>query len=77
MDNRDKLRGLIEASGLTREMIAELMTKQSGGRPVSARAIRSWLIDPSHPSSRPCPEWAPALLEAALGKKEKKKRPPP
>lgn len=35
-------------------------------RPCSARAVRSWLNDPTKKSSRPCPSWAVNALKDGI-----------
>lgn len=63
MSNRDRLKKLIQAAGITQAKAAELIAEATG-RPLTDRAVRSWLTEPDKPSYRPCPDWAITALRA-------------
>lgn len=69
MSNRERYRQLLLDHGLTQAESAALICAQTQ-RPCSVRAVRSWLNDPNKASSRGCPDWAIAALEAAIDKRE-------
>lgn len=66
MSNREKFLALLDSHGITQAGAAALIWAQTG-RPCSVRTVRSWVNDPDKPSSRPCPDWAVAVLARALG----------
>lgn len=62
--NREVLRSLLSENRLTQAECAALLSQQTM-RPCSVRTVRSWLNDPSKPSSRLCPDWViPAFKKA-------------
>jgi hypothetical protein len=61
MSHRDTLKTLITELGLTQKETAQRLSEVTQ-RPVSERAVRSWLADPEKPSARACPDWVIALL---------------
>lgn len=65
MNNRDKLRQLLDDYDMTQAKAAELIAVATK-RPCSSRAVRSWLNNPDSPNSRPCPDYALDALHAAL-----------
>ena len=65
MDNRARYLQLLQDNGITQAYSATLLEAITY-RPCSARTVRSWLNDPSKPSSRPCPDWAVAALAKAI-----------
>lgn len=65
MSNRDIFIQLLHDYGITQKKAAELICLQTM-RPCSVRAIKSWVNDPSKPSSRNCPNWAINALRMAL-----------
>lgn len=63
-NNRDLLINLLAENNLTQSKAAYLICEYTR-RPCSVRAVRSWINDPTKPSSRNCPDWAiEALLNA-------------
>lgn len=63
-NNRDLLINLLAENHLTQAKAAYLICEYTR-RPCSVRAVRSWVNDPTKPSSRNCPDWAiEALLNA-------------
>ncbi len=63
MDNKTRFEWLLRECGLNQTKAAEVISEITL-RPLSARAVRSWLTDPANPSHRQCPEWAiNALVE--------------
>jgi len=63
MDNKIRFEKLLRECWLTQTKAAEVISEITQ-RPLSARAVRSWLTDPANPSHRQCPEWAiNALVE--------------
>lgn len=66
MENRKRYRHLLEVNGITQAKSAVLVAAVTQ-RPCSERTVRSWLNDPDKPSARPCPDWAVAALEKAIG----------
>lgn len=56
---------LLEAYDITQVKSAELISAVTS-RPCPVRTVRSWVNDPTKPSSSPCPEWALAALEKAI-----------
>jgi hypothetical protein len=63
MDNKTRFELLLRECWLTQTKAAEVISGITQ-RPLSARAVRSWLTDPTNPSHRQCPEWAiNALVE--------------
>lgn len=71
MDNRKRFRWLLEANGIKQREAAVLIAAVTQ-RPCKERTVRSWLNDPDKPSSRPCPDWALAAIEKAIGYLERK-----
>jgi hypothetical protein len=69
MSNSERYRQLLADHGLTQAQSAALICEQTK-RPCSVRAVRSWLNDPEKASSRACPDWAVAALEAALANRK-------
>ncbi|EBZ2277271.1 hypothetical protein EWD61_24525 [Salmonella enterica subsp. enterica serovar Typhimurium] len=65
MSNQEAFLALLKEHNLTQARGAELICKQTM-RPCSVRTVRSWLNDPSKPSSRPCPDWALEALKTAI-----------
>ena len=65
MDNREKFKALLEQHNISQARSAELLCIQTQ-RPCSVRTVRSWLSEPSKPSSRPCPDWAITALEKVI-----------
>ncbi len=65
MDNRTRFLSLLKANGITQEKSAKLISAVTL-RPCSPRTVRSWVNDPTKPSSTPCPGWAVAALERAI-----------
>jgi hypothetical protein len=57
MDNKTRFELLLREYWLTQTKAAEVISEITQ-RPLSARAVRSWLTDPANPSHRQCPEWA-------------------
>lgn len=70
MDNRKRFLLLLEANNIKQRESAVLIAAVTQ-RPCKERTVRSWLNDPSKPSSRPCPDWALAALEKAIGYMER------
>ena len=63
MDNKTRFERLLRECWLNQTKAAEVISEITQ-RPLSARAVRSWLTDPANPSHRQCPEWAiNALVE--------------
>jgi hypothetical protein len=63
MDNKTRFERLLRECWLNQTKAAEVISEITL-RPLSARAVRSWLTDPANPSHRQCPEWAiNALVE--------------
>jgi hypothetical protein len=63
MDNKTRFELLLRECWLTQTKAAKVISEITQ-RPLSARAVRSWLTDPANPSHRQCPEWAiNALVE--------------
>lgn len=56
---------LLDAYDITQVKSAELISAVTS-RPCPVRTVRSWINDPTKPSSSPCPEWALAALEKAI-----------
>lgn len=65
MTNRERFQSLLEKHKITQAESAAIICRYTE-RPCSVRTVRSWLNDPSKPSSRPCPDWAINALEKAL-----------
>jgi len=65
MDTRATFQALLDEHGLTQAESAALICAYTR-RPCSVRTVRSWLNDPSKPSSRACPEWACSALQEAI-----------
>lgn len=65
MDNRERFMSLLKANGITQEKSALLIAAVTQ-RPCAPRTVRSWVNDPTKPSSTPCPGWAVAALEKAI-----------
>ena len=65
MTNREALESLIDELGLTQKETAQRLSAITQ-RPVSERAVRSWLADPEKPSARACPDWVIALLKQLI-----------
>lgn len=65
MDNRERFMSLLKANGITQAKSAVLIAAVTQ-RPCSPRTVRSWVNDPTKPSSTPCPGWAVAALEKAI-----------
>nr|ULG18481.1 hypothetical protein Man4p2_00011 [Serratia proteamaculans]ULG18509.1 hypothetical protein Man4p2_00039 [Serratia proteamaculans] len=70
-DNRAEFLALLADNGLTQAEAAYLICEYTC-RPCSVRTVRSWINDPTKPSSRPCPEWAVNALDGALQRKRNK-----
>lgn len=74
MTNREVYQRLLAAHGLTQAESAALICEQTQ-RPCSVRTVRSWLNDPTKPSSRGgvngCPDWAIAALTNAIARHNK------
>ncbi|MIU28026.1 hypothetical protein ATR96_24815 [Salmonella enterica] len=70
-DNRKIFLALLADNGLTQAKAAYLICEYTR-RPCSVRTVRSWVNDPTKPSSRPCPEWAVNALDGALQNKRNK-----
>lgn len=68
MTNRQKLISVRKKLGLTQTGIAELLAAKTK-RPCALRTVQAWEADPALDSSRPCPDWALALLEQQDPKK--------
>ena len=66
MDNRARYLELLDTYGISQAKSAELIAAVTG-RPCSARTVRSWVNDPTKPSSTACPDYAVANLEKAIG----------
>lgn len=63
MDNKTRFELLLRDCWLTQTKAAKVISEITQ-RPLSARAVRSWLTDPANSSYRQCPEWAiNALVE--------------
>jgi hypothetical protein len=69
LENREKLRDLLDKLGTTREDAAEILTKANPSG-VSARSLRSWTCDPELSSARTCEDWVIKVLKKHL--KERK-----
>lgn len=65
LSNRERYLQLLETNGISQVYSATLIEAVTE-RPCSPRTVRSWLNDPSKPSSRDCPSWAVAALEKAI-----------
>lgn len=65
MTNRERYQAILKQYRLTQAASAALICQQTQ-RPCAVRTVKSWLNDPSKPSSRPCPDWAIAALQKAL-----------
>ena len=61
MSHRETLKTLITDLGWTQKETAQNLANITQ-RPVSERAVRSWLADPNKPSARPCPDWVIQIL---------------
>lgn len=66
MDNRARFLKLLDAHSITQAKSAELIAAVTS-RPCAVRTVRSWVNDPTKPSSSPCPDWAVEALEKAIG----------
>lgn len=62
MGNTEKFEILLFECCLTQANAANVISEITQ-RPLSARAVRSWLTDPRKSSHRPCPDWAVQALE--------------
>jgi hypothetical protein len=67
MTNREKLLGLRTRLGWTRNEVAEFLARRTK-RPCALRTVQAWEGPPEKETSRPCPDWAIELLEAAATK---------
>jgi len=65
MDNRERFKSLLATHEKTQAEAAALICGYTHA-PCAVRTVRSWINDPTKPSSNPCPDWAVAALEAAL-----------
>jgi len=65
MDNRTRFKALLAEHDLTQAESAALICGYTE-RPCASRTVRSWLNDPTKPSSYPCPDWAVKALEKAI-----------
>lgn len=63
--NRERYQHLLDQHGISQVYSAKLIEAVTK-RPCSPRTVRSWLNDPTKPSSRPCPSWAVSALETAI-----------
>lgn len=68
LNNRERLRIFLFENRLTQIKAAE-MIEEFTCRPCSVRSMRSWLNDPTKPSSRPCPDWVLSTLKKAMTEK--------
>jgi ribosomal protein S27E len=62
MNNKERFELLLKDCWLTQTRAAEVI-EEITQRPLSARAVRSWLTDQTKPSYRPCPDWAIEALQ--------------
>ena len=69
MTNKDKLRQLLSEEGITQSQAADRIAAYTK-RPCSVRSIRSWLANDDLSSSRPCPDWALAVLQDAAASRK-------
>lgn len=65
MSNRELFQQILTSYGITQAESAAMICEQTQ-RPCSVRTVRSWLNDPSKPSSRTCPDWAVTALKNAI-----------
>lgn len=65
MTNQQRLRRLIERTGITLDRAAKIIAEASQ-RPCSWRSVQAWLCDPALKSARPCPDWAIKTLFSQL-----------
>ena len=68
MSNRERLKLLLEESGITQLRASELITGRTTV-PCSVRSVRAWLAEPDKASARTCPDWAILALTAAIQSK--------
>lgn len=62
MTNKEKFESLLARCCLTQTRAAKVISDITQ-RPLSPRAVRAWLTDPTKPSFRSCPNWAIDALE--------------
>lgn len=70
MDNRSQFKKILLENNITQAESARLISEWTK-RPCSIRSIRSWLNNPTKPSSRSCPDWALNALKNIVEKKSK------
>lgn len=66
-DAAKRLESWIEAYDLTHQQACELIEKRTGDR-LPVTTLRAWLADPRRSYARPCPGWAPVVLEDAIAR---------
>ncbi len=72
-DIRGKLRGMVEASGLSQRECADLIAEATG-RPCAERTLRSWLASPEAATAIEPKPWALEALERGLELRKKPRR---